>query len=200
MFSHQPVVASDQLDIRVEVVVLLEQPAELLALVGLADLLGDHPAQLILQPGLPLVIGDAFFEELESGDDPAVALAVIVAELDGDVVGDVPRLVQPDVDEVGLDLGDLFEGGGAVGPVFLHLIVGGLLPEDVGRHAPQPQRGELDRDAGGIDLAESGLAEAVLAAELGELAAGRSLRPLPALVAGLLNSNSGNTSTAISTR
>ena len=144
LLAHQPVVALGQGDVGVEVVVLLEQPAELLALVGLADFLGDHPAHLVLQPRLALVVGDALLEEVESLDDPAVALAVIVAELDGDVVGDVPRLVDPDVDEVGLDLGDLFEGGGAVGPVLLHLVVVGFLPEDVGRHAPQPQRGELD--------------------------------------------------------
>ena len=56
----------------------LEQPAELLALVRLADFLGDHPAQLVLQPRLALVVGDAFLEEVEALDDPAVALAVVV--------------------------------------------------------------------------------------------------------------------------
>ena len=81
----------------------------------------------------------------------------------------------PAADEVGLDLGDLLQGGGEVGPILLLLALVGLMPENVGRDAPHPQRAQVDRLAGQIDLAELRLADAVVVAELGEFAAGAAL-------------------------
>ena len=69
-----------------------------------------------------------------------------------------------------------FERGAQVGPVLLHLVVVGLVPEDIGGDAAHAERGQLDRLAGRVDLAELRLAEVVLAAELGQHAAGPALR------------------------
>ena len=153
-----------------EIVVFSEQPAELLVLVGAADLLRREPAHVPVELRLVFVVADALLEEVDSLDHPLVAAAIVV-ELSRDVVRGPPRLESPDGDEVGFQLGDLLERGGEIGPVLLFVVAIGLLPEDVGRHAAHPERGQLDRFAGGVDLPEFRLAQSVLASQLRQFAA-----------------------------
>ena len=56
-------------------------------------------------------------QEFDAAADVVVAVAVVV-ELDRDVVRQVPGLELPERDEVRLQLGELLERGGEVGPVF----------------------------------------------------------------------------------
>ena len=68
-----------------------------------------------------------------------------------------------------LELADLVQRGAEAGPVLLHLVLVRLRPEQ-GRagDAPHAQRRQADRFAGGIDLAQLRLAQAVLIAVLGQ--------------------------------
>ena len=176
-----------------EVVVLREQPAILHVLVRPADLLADEPAEVPEQMGIVAVVLLAFLEELDAAADEGVAIAVVV-ELDRHVVGQIPGLELPERDEVRLQLGELLERGGEVGPVFGLLVVVGLFPQQVHRDAAQAERGQLHRFAGRVDFAEAGLAERMLGivAQASQLAAF-----VVRLEAGELNSASGNSSTAI---
>ena len=139
LLAHKPVVAKVRGAVAVVVGVFLEEAAEELLLVGPADLVGDEPADVPQQPRLAVVVAHAVLEEADAANHPEV-LVVVVVEGGGDVVGQVPSLVSPGADEVGLDLGDLLQGGGEVGPVLLLLALVGLIPEDVRRRCPASPR------------------------------------------------------------
>ena len=122
------------------------------------------------RPRLHLVVAGASAEKLDAFLDPEVAVVVVVP-LDRDVVRNVPGLKPPDADVVGLQLGELVERRLQSGPVFGLFRLVGLFPQDIGRHAAQPERGQLDRFARRIDLAQVGLAKLELIPELRQAAA-----------------------------
>ena len=183
LLADQPVVALFERAVgRMEVVVLLEQPAILHVLVGPADLLADEPAQV------PQQLRDCrrcscspSLQELDAAADVVIAVVVVV-ELDRHVVRQVPGLELPERDEVRLQLGELLERGGEVRPVLDLLVVVGLFPQQVHGDAAQAERRQLDRFAGRVDVAEDSPAPSLYS-----LRSWASLPPSRVVVAGALS-------------
>jgi len=160
-----------------KILIVLEHQTKLGLFVGPPDLLSHKPADVADQSGLIAVVVGAIDQEGYSLLDPGVAHAVVV-KLRGNVVGQVVRLEIPDLEKIWLEPNDLVDGQLDFVPVLNFLVVIGVAPQDVRGHAPQAERSQLHRFAGRVDLAQPGLGEVVLFAELGELSAARAqLRP-----------------------
>src|SRR5258707_643203 len=86
-----------------------------------------------------------------------VIAIVVVVELDGHVVREIPGLELPERDEVRLQLGELLERGGEVRPIFGLLVVVRFFPQQIHGDAAQTERGELDGFAGRVDFAKINL-------------------------------------------
>ena len=118
----------------------------------------------------------AALEEIDAFHHPGKPIAVIV-EFNRDVVRQIVPLKIPHRPKVRLQADNLLQRRRVAAPIFLHLIVVGAFPQQQHGHAVQAQRGQFDRRAGRIDIAQAGFADPIffIVAQPGELAAGRSL-------------------------
>jgi hypothetical protein len=150
------------------VLVVAEQPPQDDRLVGEAELVIIEPGGVPEQVGRLLVFLHALLDELDPLLDPLV-LVLRRVPLDRDIVGQVPSLVGPDGEEVGLELGDQVDRRGQPVPVVGALVLVGADPEQVGDDAAEPaQQEQLHHEAARIDLADGGLAEVAILLLLGQ--------------------------------
>ena len=154
--------------LEVLVLVVAEEAAEDDRLIGEAELVVVVPGGVPDQVGRPAIVLDALLDELDALLDPLV-LVLGGVPLDGDVVGQVPALEGPDLEEVGLELGDPVDVGLEAVPVVVAAVLVGLLPEVVGHDPAEPaEQEELHHEAAGVDLADRRLAQVVALLDVGE--------------------------------
>jgi hypothetical protein len=145
----------------------LEQGAEVVGLVRLADLVlgveADRPAQVRVEAVLPLALA----QQLDAARDVEILVADAV-RLDGDVVRQVPALEQPGGDEVRLELGDRPHQHLHLVPLVLLLLFNRLVPQQADRQPARPGEAQADDGPGELDLATALLADGQVPRLLGD--------------------------------
>ena len=156
-----------------------KQATELHALVGAADFLIHHPADVPQHARLALVVDGAVHQERDALLGIKITDAVIV-EFGGHVEGQIPRLVSPNADKVRLQQRHLFECRGQAVPILFLLVTIRLVPEEEHRHATHAEGHQLERLAGGIDFPQIRFAQMFLGAHLRKLSARAAPAPVGA--------------------
>ena len=149
--------AEDGLDVECE----LDLVVAVSFVAGGSDLVVEDPGKLAVEDvGLGVVADAAVAEGLDAVHYPSPALlGLVLGELDGDVVGEVPRGVCPDHGEARLEHCDHVEELVELEELALVLEAGGAHPQDVDGDGAEGPRGGDDEGEGRGDLADLGVAD-----------------------------------------
>ena len=150
--------------------IVSEELAEETPFVGSADLLAQHSAGVPIQFGHLLVPFASFHEKLRAFLDPVVPVFDVVP-FRRDVVGKVPAVIAPDLQEVWLQENDRFRGGPHLSEVLCFLLLVQIAPQQVRGHTAQAKEHQIHGGTGGIHGTQRTLTQVIVLPQLGKVSA-----------------------------